>query len=85
MYTKYNYTYMCKSIIPYVIKFIFFNVVLNTYKMNIKTNLLEEYVSFVDTTKKRNRKLWKCTIMLVFILIIIINILFTNGYIHLYD
>ena len=29
--------------------------------MNNKTNLLEEYVSFVDTTKKRNRKLWKCT------------------------
>ena len=85
MYTKYNYTYMCKSIISYVIKFIFFNVVLNTYKMNIKTDLLEEYVNFVDNTKKRNRKIWKYTIMLVFILIIIIIIIFTNGYIHLYD
>ena len=53
--------------------------------MNIKTNLLEEYVSFFDTTKKRNRKLWKCTIMLVFILIIIIIIIFRYGYIHLYD
>ena len=53
--------------------------------MNIKTNLLEEYVNFVDNTKKRNRKLWKCTIMLVFILIIIIFIVFTYGYIHLYD
>ena len=85
MYTKYNYTYMCRSIISYVIKFIFFNVVLNTYKMNIKTNLLEECVNFVDNTKKRNRELWKCTIMLVFILTIIIIIIFRYGYIHLYD
>ena len=38
--------------------------------MNIKTNLLEEYVNFADVTKKRNKKLWICTIMLVFILII---------------
>ena len=53
--------------------------------MNIKTNLLEEYVSFVDNTKKRNRKLWKCTIMHVLILIIIIFIIFRYGYIHLYD
>ena len=53
--------------------------------MNIKTNLLEEYVSFVDTNKKRNRKLWKCTIMLVFLLIIFITIIFRYGYIHLYD
>ena len=34
--------------------------------MNIKTNLLEEYVNFVDNTKKRNKKLWICTIKLVF-------------------
>ena len=53
--------------------------------MNIKTNLLEEYVSFVDTTKKRNRNLWKCIIMLVFILILIIIIIFRYGHIHLYD
>ena len=53
--------------------------------MNIKTNLLEDYVNFVDNTKKRNRKLWIYTIMLVFILIKIIIIIFTNGYIHLYD
>ena len=44
---------------------------LNTYKMNIKTNLLEEYVDFVDNTKKRNKKLWICTIILVFIVIIL--------------
>ena len=53
--------------------------------MNVKTNLLEEYVSFVDTTKGRNRKLWNCKIMLVFILIIIIIIMFRYGYIHLHD
>ena len=53
--------------------------------MNIKTNLLEEYVSFVDTTKKRNRKLWKCTIRLVIMLIIIIIIICRYGYIHIYD
>ena len=42
--------------------------------MNIKTNLLEEYVNFVDVTKKRNKKLWICTIILVFILFILIII-----------
>ena len=35
--------------------------------MNIKTNLLEEYINFVDNTKKRNKKLWICTNILVFI------------------
>ena len=44
--------------------------------MNIKTNLLEEYVNFVDNTKKRNKKLWMCTIILVFILFILIIIIF---------
>ena len=44
---------------------------LKTYIMNIKTNLLEEYVNFVDITKKRNKQLWICTIILVFILIIL--------------
>ena len=53
--------------------------------MNIKTNLLEEFVNFVDNTKKRHRKLWIYTIMLLFILIIIIIITFRYGYIHLYD
>ena len=38
--------------------------------MNIRTNLLEEYVNFGDSTKKQNKKLWICTIIL-FILIII--------------
>ena len=42
--------------------------------MNIKTNLIEEYVNFVDTTKRRYKKLWIFTIILVFILIIIVII-----------
>ena len=39
--------------------------------MNNKTNLLEDYVNFDDITKKRNKKLWICTILLVFIVIIL--------------
>ena len=39
--------------------------------MNIKTNLLEEYVNFVDNTKKQNKNFWICTIILVFIVIIL--------------
>ena len=39
----------------------------NTYKMNIKTNLLEEYVNFVDNTKKQN-KYFKIIILIAVIL-----------------
>ena len=39
--------------------------------MNIKTNLLKEYINFVDNTKKRNKKYWICTFLLVFIVIIL--------------
>ena len=39
--------------------------------MNIKTNLLEEYVNFLDNTKKQNKNLWICTILPVFIVIIL--------------
>ena len=39
--------------------------------MNIQTILLEDYFNFVDTTKKRNKKLWICIIILVFIVIIL--------------
>ena len=39
--------------------------------MNIKTKLLEEYVNFVDSTKKQNKNLCICTIILVFIVIIL--------------
>ena len=44
--------------------------------MNIKTNLIEEYAKFVDITKKQNKNLWICTIILVFILIIFTIITF---------
>ena len=39
--------------------------------MDIKTNPLEEYVNFVDNTKKQNKNLWIFTIILVFIVIIL--------------
>ena len=39
--------------------------------MNIKKNLLEEYVNFVDNTKKENKLLWMCTTIRVFIVIIL--------------
>ena len=44
-----------------------------TYKMNIKTNLLEEYVNFVDNTKKQNKYL---KIFLFLIVIIMFLFLF---------
>ena len=47
--------------------------------MNIRTNLPEEYVNFVDTAKKRNRLLWICLIIL-FILIIIVVFWYLNEY-----
>ena len=43
--------------------------------MNIRTNLIEEYVNFVDNTKKQNKKIWISTIILVFILLIILTII----------
>ena len=51
--------------------------------MNIRTNLLEEYVNFIDNTKKQNKKLWICIIILVFILFMLIIITFR--YIQLYN
>ena len=44
--------------------------------MNIKTNLLEDYFNFVDITKKRNKKLCICSIILVFIVIVLTIITF---------
>ena len=45
--------------------------------MNIKTVLLEEYVSFVDNTKKKqNKNLWLYLILLLFIVFILITLLF---------
>ena len=37
--------------------------------MNIETDLLEEYVNFVDNTNKQYKFLWLCTIIPVFVLI----------------
>ena len=44
--------------------------------MIIKTNLLEEYVIFVDNTKKQNKNLWIYIIMLIFTVFILIILLF---------
>ena len=44
--------------------------------MNIKTNLIEEYVNFVDNTKKQNKILWSYIILLLFIVFILIILLF---------
>ena len=44
--------------------------------MNFKTNLFEEYVNFVDNTKKQNKNLWIYIILLLFIVFILIIILF---------
>ena len=52
--------------------------------MNIKTYLIEEYVNYVDTTKKCYKKLWVFTIILVFILFILIIIRVFN-YINEYS
>ena len=38
------------------------------YKMSIKTNLLEDYVNFVDNTKKQN-KYFKLIIFLIVIVV----------------
>ena len=39
--------------------------------MYIKLNLLEEFVNFVDITKKQYKYIQICTIILVFIVIIL--------------
>ena len=44
--------------------------------MNIETNLIHEYVNFVDNTKKQNKNLWIYIIMLIFIVCILIILLF---------
>ena len=46
--------------------------------MNIKTNLIHEYVNFVDYTKKQNKNLWIYIILLLFIVFILIILLFRN-------
>ena len=46
--------------------------------MNIKTNLIEEYVNFVDITKKQNKNLWIYLILLLFTVFILIILIFRN-------
>ena len=43
--------------------------------MNIKTNLIDEYVNFVDNTKKQNKNLWIYLIILLFMVFILIILL----------
>ena len=43
--------------------------------MNIKTNLPEEYVNFVDNTKKQNKNLWIYLIIVLFIVFVFIIII----------
>ena len=51
--------------------------------MNIKTNLIEEFVNFVDTPNKRNKNLWVYIILLIFIVFIhIFKIKFLFDYIN---
>ena len=52
--------------------------VYHTYKMNIKTNLLEEYVNFVDNTKKQN-KYFKISII-SFVIIVFLFLFFVLLY-----
>ena len=33
------------------------SIIYNTYKMNVKTKFLEEYVNFVDSTKNKTNTL----------------------------
>ena len=44
--------------------------------MNIKTNLIKEFVNFVDNTKKQNKNLWIYLILLLLIVFILIIIIF---------
>ena len=44
--------------------------------MNIKTNLIHEYLDFVDNTNNQNKNLWIYIIMLIFIVFILIILLF---------
>ena len=44
------------------------SIIYYTYYMNIKTNLFEEYVNFVDLTKKQNKYLKMIIILFMVIL-----------------
>ena len=44
------------------------SIIYYTYKMNSKTNLLEEYINFVDNTKQQN-KYFKIFLFLIVIIV----------------
>ena len=48
--------------------------------MNIKTNLLEEYVTFVDNTKKQNKYFKKFIILIVLIMFLFLFFCFILQY-----
>ena len=52
--------------------------------MNIKTNLLEEYVNFVDNTKKQNKyfKLFLFLIVIIMFLFLFFVLLYNIKYIN---
>ena len=52
--------------------------------MNIKTNLLEEYVNFVDNTKKQNKyfKIFTTLIVIIMYLFLFFVLLYNNKYIN---
>ena len=52
------------------------SIIYYTYKMNIK-NLLEEYVNFVDNTKKQN-KYFKTLIILFVVILFVFIFCFTQ-------
>ena len=62
------------------------SIVYYPYKMNIKTNLLEEYVNFVDNTKKQNNCFKNIILLIMFILSLFLffsfylNISMTNAF-----
>ena len=75
----YNYIHIYKEYICTLMRL----SQLNQYKMNIKTNLIEEYVNFVDTANKRNKNLWIYIILHLFIVfILIVIIIFLLDYIN---
>ena len=54
-----------------------------SFKMNIRTNIFEEYVNFVDNTNKQNKNLWIYLIIVLFIVfILVIIVIFLFDYIN---
>ena len=60
------------------------SIIYSTYKMNIKTNLLEEYFNFVDNTKKQNKyfKIFIILIVIIMFLFLFFMLLYNIKYIN---